>query len=485
MLIGNFSGMSRWLLPWLACLIALATLLGQDATDVDAFRQLYGELRNQIESDIDGATQFLEDKIAEAPDSIDRQVLRQTLALAFLEREKNNEAATQLRKLLDFQIRGIAVPENQSGLWMTLQDYRNCASQQAFAEAVEQGFAALRRIAETHPIDTTFPLAQVAIMQAQVLVDQNEPEAARTLVTQQVQRLVEACQAEQAGEETMLTLLGTLRTLTGESPENDLWRKQCVESLDTYSLLALEKFPDSAAIQNSYAETQLNMITRWGQDDPEATEQRIERVSKKISPLALRNRSLQAILRRIRVHQERMAAAKPAESLVGKPMPAWEIDAWVNASDLKQDDFRGKVVLIDFWAMWCGPCIATFPHLRQWRDEFAEQGFEIVGVTQYYDFVWDDLNERATQSQGPVDATEERETLVKFLEHHRLKHPVFVAPKQSEMGGEYGVRGIPHVVLVDRAGTVRLIKTGAGQQTANEIHEKIKELISEPAQAES
>ena len=204
-------------------------------------------------------------------------------------------------------------------------------------------------------------------------------------------------------------------------------------------------------------------------------------VSKQLNPLALRNRSLQAILRRIEAHQQRMEAAKPAESLVGKPVPKWEIDAWVNTAETSQDAFAGKVVLMDFWAMWCGPCIATFPHLREWRQEFGERGFRDRGVTQYYNFVWDDLAQRASQADGPVDAADERETLAKFLEHHQLSHPVFVTPKGSEMSSEFGVRGIPHVVLIDRDGTVQLIKTGAGEQTAKEIHDKIKELIAEPS----
>jgi hypothetical protein len=53
-----------------------------------------------------------------------------------------------------------------------------------------------------------------------------------------------------------------------------------------------------------------------------------------------------------------------------------------------------------------------------------------------------------------------------------------VTPKQSEMGSEYGVRGIPHVVLIDQQGIVQLVKTGAGPETAKAIHSKIQELVT-------
>ena len=149
----------------------------------------------------------------------------------------------------------------------------------------------------------------------------------------------------------------------------------------------------------------------------------------------------------------------------------------MNVFELDREALKGKVVLIDFWAMWCGPCIATFPHLREWREEFGEDGFEIVGVTKYYNFSWDEETSRASRSTDEVGPQEERESIDKFLQHHELQHPVMVTPKNSEMSAQYGVQGIPHVVLLDQQGVVQLVKTGAGEATANEIEAKIRELL--------
>ena len=59
-----------------------------------------------------------------------------------------------------------------------------------------------------------------------------------------------------------------------------------------------------------------------------------------------------------------------------------------------------------------------------------------------------------------------------------MEHPVIVCPKDSEMSSKYGARGIPHVVLIDQEGTVQLVKTGSGEETAKAIHAKIKELLT-------
>jgi thiol-disulfide isomerase/thioredoxin len=99
-------------------------------------------------------------------------------------------------------------------------------------------------------------------------------------------------------------------------------------------------------------------------------------------------------------------------------------------------NLRGKVVLIDFWATWCGPCHRTMPDLVETHKEYHDQGFEIIGISLDKD-----------QSQ-----------LERYMQDMGITWRQYYDGLgwSNRMANRFGVRGIPHIVLIDKNGAIHL-----------------------------
>jgi thiol-disulfide isomerase/thioredoxin len=246
---------------------------------------------------------------------------------------------------------------------------------------------------------------------------------------------------------------------------------------------ALEKTPENPMLVQRFASTAMGRLSTLARSDAEAAAEALEALRAKFSELGEGNanvaqmlsryaRSLDSIERSI---QSQLKLAK----LVGSEAPAIDAAYWVNGKGMSADDLKGKVVLLDFWAVWCGPCIATFPHLREWNEEYGDKGLQIVGVTRKYNYEWNEQAQRAERIEGEHSDEDEIAMLEQFLAHHELGHPTIVTPQNSNMQGEYAVSGIPHAVLIDRKGVIRMVKVGSGEANAKALHDKIEELLAE------
>lgn len=172
----------------------------------------------------------------------------------------------------------------------------------------------------------------------------------------------------------------------------------------------------------------------------------------------------------------------PHAFLIDKPAPDFKGDFALNGKPTRIADLKGKVVLIDFWAVWCRPCIATFPHLRDWHMEYKDKGLEIVGVTTYYEsFEFDKDTGKLARAKDKLTAAQEQDMIKDFAEHYKLTHRLTTLPRdlRSEVYDAYKVKGIPTAVLIDRKGNVRLVKVGSGETNAKAIDEMIQKLIAE------
>ena len=98
------------------------------------------------------------------------------------------------------------------------------------------------------------------------------------------------------------------------------------------------------------------------------------------------------------------------------------------------EDYRGRFVLLDFWATWCGPCRQELPHVRKALERFGERGFAVLGVT--------------------LDAPQvEQSRVSRFVADERMPWPQ-VYDDAIAIAGKYGVEGIPAAFLVDGTGKI-------------------------------
>ena len=150
--------------------------------------------------------------------------------------------------------------------------------------------------------------------------------------------------------------------------------------------------------------------------------------------------------------------------------PEIRVDEWIDQKPTKLSDLRGQVILLDFWAHWCGPCRVTFPRLQKWHETYKSKGLVILGVTNFFG-----------RAEGKtLTRAQELDYLRTFKKTFRLPYGFAVADAEDN-DRNYAVASIPTTFLIDRRGVVRFISTGSGEQENLTLNKMIKKLIDEPA----
>ena len=123
--------------------------------------------------------------------------------------------------------------------------------------------------------------------------------------------------------------------------------------------------------------------------------------------------------------------------LVGKAAPAISLPLLTPGKPFALDEYKGKAVLLDFWASWCGPCRAQAPIIDRVAKTFEAEGLVVVGV-------------------NTSDAEEDARA---YLRAHAFSYPIAFDGDRS-VASAYGVTSFPTMVLVSKDGTVKAVRTG-------------------------
>ncbi|MFL6438495.1 MAG: TlpA disulfide reductase family protein [Terriglobales bacterium] len=137
----------------------------------------------------------------------------------------------------------------------------------------------------------------------------------------------------------------------------------------------------------------------------------------------------------------------------GKEAPDFALQD-LQGKQVKLSDFRGKAVLLNFWATWCGPCKIEMPWFVELQKQYGPQGFEIVGV--------------ALDDSG-------KDEIQKFAKEMGVNYTILQG--QDAVGDAYGAIGLPTTFYIDRNG--KIIDSASGLVSRSEIEDNVKKSLGE------
>lgn len=140
----------------------------------------------------------------------------------------------------------------------------------------------------------------------------------------------------------------------------------------------------------------------------------------------------------------------------GDTAPEFKIPRLESKGMISLKQYRGKVVYVDFWASWCGPCRQSLPALNAIRKDYRKRGFEVIAI----------------------NLDEEHDDAMEFLKEFPVAYPT-ARDTSGKVPEAYGLVGMPTAYLVDRKGKVQLVHEGFKKSDTEELRKEIVTLLNQ------
>jgi peroxiredoxin len=168
---------------------------------------------------------------------------------------------------------------------------------------------------------------------------------------------------------------------------------------------------------------------------------------------ALRRSSLYAVIASTLVAVS-YAQRYASKDLEGKPAPDFSL-VRLDGKKVQLRDYRGKVVLLNFWATWCGPCRAEMPAFQSFHEEFPSSDFAILAVS--------------------VDR--DKNLVAPFIEKAKYKYSIFYDDLQTSKA--YKISPIPTTFIIDRQGFIAFVQIGYSRTVEKVYRTQIEKLLKQ------
>ncbi len=169
------------------------------------------------------------------------------------------------------------------------------------------------------------------------------------------------------------------------------------------------------------------------------------------------HRALASIVVLVIVSALFLSTASPlqAAARAGQPAPAFKVTT-TSGQSVSLGNYRGYVLVLDFFATWCQPCRESIPHLIDLNRTYGKQGLQVLGLS----------------------ADEDAEKMVKnFASEQKINYPVALAGETTL--ADYGVRSVPVMIVIDKKGKVAEVYRGFSPEIGRSSDKLIKKLLAE------